>query len=123
MKRNFEVPVKDYDGRPHLRALLKYDAAGAPVMLPNGNQEIEKYVPATLRTYALDALAGRWPGEEKIDGAERMRLYHKICFSKDGVVDVEPAEVGHLLQALTNQGRSFLVIDAMQTLLNTDPPA
>lgn len=122
MKRNFDVPVIDYDGKPHVRAMFKFDARGFPIM-KNGVQEFDKHVLMTLRTYALDALGGRWPKdlEMNVDGGARMRLYHKICMSPDGVVDVEPQEIGLILQALEHQGRSYLVVDAMSQMLNKDP--
>jgi hypothetical protein len=123
VKRNFEVAVKDYDGNVHSRALYKFDEKGMPVM-KNGVQEFDRHVPMTLRTYALDALGGRWQKdlEMGVDGGARMRLYHKICMSPDGWVELEAQEPGLILQALEHQGRAFVVVDAMAKMLAEDPP-
>lgn len=122
MKRNFDVPVLDYDGRPHVRPMFKFDEAGMPVM-KNGVQEFDKHVPMTLRTYALDALGGRWPKDVElgVDGGARMRCYNKICYSPGGAVELDAHEPGLILQALEHQGRGFVVVDAMQKMLSTDP--
>jgi hypothetical protein len=119
MKRNFNVPVIDFEGRSHVRPIMKYDDKGMPVV-KDGIHEFSHHEPMLLRHYALDTLAGRWQGEEKLDGAPRMKLYHKICFAKDGIVEIEGTDIATIVTALTNQGRSFLVIDAMQQMLNTD---
>lgn len=122
MKRNFEVPVFDYDGKPHARALMKYDAKGLPV-IKNNVHEYDRHVLMTLRTYALDALGSRWQKdiEFNVDGAARARLYHKICMSPDGVVDLDPNEPALILQALEHQGRSYVVCDTMSKMLAEDP--
>lgn len=126
MKRNFKVVVKDHDGIPHFREVFKYDAkTGMPIMekAPDGilRHAFDHNEPVTLQWYALNALGGRWSGEERMDGGDRMRLYNKICMSPDGVVDIDGTEIATIITALTNQGRSFVVVDAMQTMLNTDP--
>jgi hypothetical protein len=122
MKRNFEVPVLDFDGRPHVRAMFKFDEKGMPVM-KNGLQEFDRHVPMTLRTYALEALGGRWQKDVElgVDGNARMKLYNKILMSLDGTVDLEANEPGLILQALEHQGRAFVVVDAMSKMLAADP--
>lgn len=122
MKRNFNVVVKDYDGRPHVRPIFKYQPETGLPVIKNGEHEFSHHEPMTLRTYALDALGGRWPKDEitGVDGAARMRVYHKLLMS-DGNIEMTNEDGATIITALTNQGRSFVVIDAMQTLINTDP--
>jgi hypothetical protein len=120
MKRNFNHPVVDFDGRPHSRAVMQYDERGLPV-IKDGVHQVDHWEVVTLRFYALDALGGRWPGEERIDGTDRMRVYHKICYATDGLVDLDASDPGIIIAALTNQGRSFVVVDAMQKMLAADP--
>lgn len=129
MKRNFDVVVKDFDGRPCIRAVFKYhEDTGLPVMEdgPGGTkrQVFSHHQPMTLRLYALEALHGRWKGEEGLDHKEsrkRMDLADKIAFSEDGVVELDNDEAQMILAALKHQGREHLVMGRMEKMLNSDP--
>lgn len=125
MKRNFDVQVKNYDGRINVRAIFEYDAAGLPVVDANGQPKFSHHEPMTLRLYALDALAGRWRGEENLtieDAHKRMKLYDKLAFSTDGEVDIDGKEGQMILDCLVKQGRDPIVIGRMKDLIDTDPP-
>lgn len=128
MKRNFDVQVKDYEGRPFVRPTYEYTEEGLPVLETEGQmkgmQKFKKHEPLTLRTYALDALAGRWRGEDSLtikQMTERIKLYDKIAFSKDGVVDIDNDESQMILDCLNKQGREPLIIARMSAMLNSDP--
>lgn len=123
MKRNFNIPVVNYDGRPYVRPVYKFDAAGVPITT-NGMPEVERHEPMTLRLYALDALAGRWRGEEGMsieESHKRFQLLQKISAAGDGDVDLDGAETQMILTALKNQGRDHTVVGRMKLLFDTDP--
>ncbi len=123
MKRNFDEVVKDYDGHAKVRVMNKYDDAGMPVH-KDGAPEFSHYQPMTLRLYALDALHGRWRGEEGLDHKEsrkRMDLADRIAFSTDGEVELTTDDTVMILTALKNQGREHLVVGRMTKLFDTDP--
>lgn len=125
MKRNFEVIVKDHEGRAHIRRMDKYDESGMP-MIENGAPVFDKFVPMTLRQYALDALAGRWKGEENISHEEswkRMKLHDKLAFSLDGEVELNGEEGKMILDAMNHSMKPPVVIGRMKNLLDTDPDA
>lgn len=122
MKKNFEVFVKNSDGRPHVRAVNKYQADGLPVV-ENGNVVFDKFIPMTLRQYAMDALATRTEADKGLsleDGWKRMKLHDKLCFS-DGEVDIKTEEAKMILDALNNAGQPPLVVGRMKDLLDNDP--
>lgn len=132
MKRNFNVPVVGSDGVTHARVVFAYEPNGMPVMeldKASGRkvQAIDHYEPMTLKVYALDALAGRWRGEEDLGNDvlfQRGKLHDKICFGeKDGEVELVAADVALILDALNHQGQSALVITRMKAMLETDPTA
>lgn len=123
MKRNFNVVVKNSDGRPHVRALSKYDEDGMPV-IENGQPAFDKYEPMTLRQYALDALAGRWKGEENMSNEDmwkRMKLHDRISFANKDDVELTSDEGKTIVDALNHQGSTVLVVGRMKDLFETDP--
>ena len=125
MKRDFNVVVKDFEGRPHVRPLYRYDDAGMPLM-EGGRQVFDRHVPMTLATYALDALAGRWRGEESLSNEDmwkRMKLHDKIAtaVAMPGPIELTSDEGKILMDALNHQGAAALVIGRMKDLLDTDP--
>lgn len=124
MKRNFNVQVKDHDGRLHVRPVMKFDGeTGMPVM--DGDKQVfSHFEPLTLKLYALDALAGRWRGEENMSNDEmwkRMKLHDKLAFSIDEPVEITSDEGKMILDALNKQGRTPIVIGRMKELIDTDP--
>ena len=130
MKRNFNVVVKDSDGRPHVRSVMKFDDKGLPVLekdaAGNMKQAFSHFEEMTLRTYAVDCLAGRWKGEEDMtpkQAVERMKLHDKLVFAPDGVVDLTQDEANILMKAMECQRGSPIVLARMQILIDTDPPA
>lgn len=130
MKRDFSAVVKDLDGNMHVRAVMQYDkTTGKPVMEVQGGAKVHAFShhePLTLRGYAMDALAGRWPGEEQMDRAvmsKRIKLYDKLCFSQDGAIELEASDFPIILDALYNQRVSSLVYARIEDMLNTDPKA
>lgn len=126
MKRNFNVVVKDHEGHPHVRRVFKYDDKGMPVLEKVNGEErhtFDHFEPMTLRSYALDALAGRWRGEEGMSNEDlwkRMKLHDKLAFGDE--VDIKAEEGQMILDAMNKQGLSALVIGRMKDLLDTDPP-
>jgi len=122
MRRDFSAEVLGADGRPYVRPVVKYDAAGVPVH-KDGQPEFSHYEKMTLRSFALEALSGRWKGEENMtieDSSKRIKLYDKLCFSKDSVIDLDAAECTLIVECLNKQGRDPLVIYRMKAMLDTD---
>lgn len=118
------------DGKPHVRAIMKYDeTTGMPVMVTRGGQlvhDFDHHEPMTLRHYAMDALAGRWPMDApNIDRSvltHRARLYDRLCFAKDAkAVQLEAEDFPVILDALYAQGVSALVYARVESMLSTDP--
>lgn len=133
MKRNFNVVMKDPDGTPHVHKVFKTDEAGLPVLeaqtLPNGTvqkiQAFDRFEPMTMRRYVIDALSGRWAGEEKAPWSEvkkRGALLDRIIFS-DGEVELDSTEVQIIKDALEHQGVTYYVMYRIGSMLDTDPPA
>lgn len=127
MKKNFAVIVKDAEGHAHVREVYAYDESGMPVMetKPDGRtaHKFQRLEPMDLRRYAIDTLAGRWKGEEAMtpgQAAERMRLHDKLAMAADGIVDVTVDECKLLLSALEKRQPLPVVLDMMNTLVNTD---
>lgn len=128
MKRDFNVVVKDYEGRPFVRHVFEYDEKGMPVTEKEGpmkgQQKFKCFEPLTLRLYALEAVGGRWRGEDNMtveQAKKRLALYDKLTFSPDGVVDVSNDEVTMINECLLKQGRDPIVIGRMAIMLETDP--
>lgn len=124
MKRNFEVVVTHHDGRPHVRQVFKYEEKTGLPVLKDGAHEFDKFMPMTLRQYAIDALAGRWKGEENMsrdDAWKRMKLHDKIAFNTDGAVELTADEGKMILDALDHMQASPIVIGRMKDLIDTDP--
>jgi hypothetical protein len=123
MKRDFNQVMLNFDQRPYIRPMGKFDAEGLPVT-KDGQPEFSHYEKMTLRTFALEALAGRWKGDENMtvdESTRRARLYDKLCFTTDGVVDIDNAEAQMLLDCLLKQGRDPIVVARMKHLLDSDP--
>lgn len=124
MKRNFNVIVRDFDGHPFVRPVMQYaHDTGMPIM-ENGAHAFSHHEPMTLRLYALDALAGRWRGEEGLtndDLWKRMKLHDKLAFAGNEPVEITSDEGKMVLDALNKQGRSPIVIGRMKDLIDTDP--
>lgn len=130
MKRNFNVVVKDLEDRPHLRQVMKYDKdTGMPVMEEVQGRKVhafDRFEPMTLRQYALDALCGRWSGEDKAPWDQvkkRGELIDRITFSQDGWVELENADCQIIKDALEHSGATYYVMYRMGKMLETDPPA
>jgi hypothetical protein len=130
VKRDFSAVVKDMDGKPHVRAVMKYDGTtGMPIMVTRNGQlvhDFDRHEPMTLRTYAMDALAGRWPMDppniERGVLTHRVRLYDKLCFAPDAkAVELETHDLPVILDALYAQGVSALVYARIDAMLGTDP--
>ena len=123
MKRNFDVVVTDYDKRPRVRQVFKYDEDGLMV-IENGQPQHSHFEKMTLRLYALDALATKHQNETISipDAVKRAALHDKICFSTDGVVDITTEEATMILACLEKQGRDAIVLARMHKMLNDDPP-
>jgi hypothetical protein len=124
MKRNFNVPVLDFEGRAHVRTVNKIDEKGV-LKLDEKNQAVfSHFEPMTLRTYAMDALAGRWRGEDQMsvkDAVERMRIYDKLAAAQDGEVDISSEEGKLIVETALRKGDSAMVIARLQMLIDTDP--
>jgi hypothetical protein len=124
MKRNFNVPVLDFEGRAHVRTVNKIDEKGV-LKLDEKNQAVfSHFEPMTLRTYAMDALAGRWRGEDHMsvkDAVERMRIYDKLAAAQDGEVDISSEEGKLIVETALRKGDSAMVIARLQMLIDTDP--
>jgi hypothetical protein len=127
LKRNFEVKVKNHEGRPHVRAVFKYDEeSGMPLMDDKGNHSFSHHEPMTLRLYALNALSGRWKGDDNLSVADahtRMKLHDRIAFAPDGVVELEGKDGQLILDCLIKQGCDPIVVGRMKDMLDTDPSA
>lgn len=125
MKRNFNEAVKNYDGRPTVRVVVQYDqVTGLPVVDENGNQKFSHYEPMTLRLYAMDAVAGRWRGEENLsieDMSKRTALLDKLIAADNEAADITTEEGQMILECLRKQGREPYIIGRMKKLLDTDP--
>jgi hypothetical protein len=133
VKRNFNVIVKDADGTPHVHKVFKTDeVTGLPVLesqtMPNGTvqkvQVFDRFEPMTMRRYVIDALSGRWAGEEKAPWSEvkkRGALLDRIIFG-DGEVELDSTEVQIIKDALEHQGVSYYVMYRIGSMLDTDPP-
>lgn len=126
MKRNFNIVVRDFEGTPHVRAVMKYDEKTGMPVTENGRHAFSHHVPMTLATYAMDALAGRWRGEESLSNDEmwkRMKLHDKIAtgVTTGEAIEITGDEGKALLEALNHKGESALVIGRIKDLLDTDP--
>jgi hypothetical protein len=124
LKRNFSVVVKNYEGHPFVRPVYEFDEAGIPVMGANGQQKFVKHEPMTLRIFALEALAGRWRGEDNMtveEASKRMKLHDKLAFAT-GDTEITGEEGLLILDCLRKQGSTPIVIGRMKELLDTDPP-
>lgn len=128
MKRNFDVQVRDYDGHPFVRQVFEYDEKGMPVIEKDGptkgQHKSKGFEPLTLRLYALEAIGGRWRGEDGMtveQAKKRLVLYDKLTFTTDGVVDLTSEEATMINECLLKQGRDPIVIGRMAIMLETDP--
>lgn len=130
MKRDFSTIVRDMDGRPHVRAVMKYnDTTGMPIMVMRDGaltHEFDHHAALTHRTYVMDALAGRWPMDppniERSVLSHRGRLYNKLCFATDvKAIELEPADLPVILDALYAQGVSSIVYAEIEAMLGRDP--
>lgn len=125
MKRNFNVVVKNYDGRPNFRAIMRYDeTTGLPMLAKDGRQEFSHHEPMTLRTYAIDALSPRLEGDQNMtvtQARDRTKLLDKLVFSVDGVVELDTTEGPMILDCMLRQGREPYIVARMATLIETDP--
>lgn len=124
MKRNFKTVVQNFDGQPCVRPVFKFDETGMPVTEKTGQQVFDHYEPMTYRTYALDALSGRWRGEENMaidDIMKRGKLIEKLTMSMDGVVEIDADESKMIVDCLIKQGRDVFIIAKMKAMLDKDP--
>lgn len=124
MKRNFDAVVRAFDGRPHVKQVFAFDPKTGMPVIENGAHKFSHHEPMTLRLYALDALAGRWRGEESMtveEAHQRMKLHDKLAFAKDGVVEIDGKEGQMILDCLLKQGREPIVVGRMKELIDTDP--
>lgn len=130
MKRDFSTIVKDMDGKPHVRPVMKYHATtGMPIMVVRDGvpeHDFDHHEAMTHRTYVMNALAGRWPLDppniERSVLTHRGRLYDKLCFAPDlKAIELEPADLPVILDALYAQGVSSLVYAQIEGMLGRDP--
>jgi hypothetical protein len=131
VKRNFNVVMKDADGTPHVHKVFKTDEAGLPVLeaqtingVTQKIQVFDRFEPMTMRRYVIDALSGRWAGEEKAPWSEvkkRGALLDRIIFGDDEV-ELDSTEVQIIKDALEHQGVSYYVMYRIGSMLDTDPP-
>lgn len=124
MKRNFNVVVRNSDGHPHVREIFKYDEKSGMPVTANGAPVFDRYEAMTLRQYAIEALGGRWRGEDtmsNVDLWKRMKLHDQFVFSIDGVVELSNEDATLVLDALNRQGRPPLVVGRMKDLIDNDP--
>jgi hypothetical protein len=126
VKRNFDQVMKDPDGKPHVKKVFKTDERGLPV-LDGKVQEFSHFEPMTLRDYALDAVSGRWPGEDKAPWTEvkkRGEVIDKLMLTPHGEdIELDSTQVQIIKDALERQGVSFYVMYRIGTMLDTDPAA
>lgn len=127
MRRNFKVEVKDTTGRPYVRQVFKFDDKGMPVLETDaaGKQVhvFSHFEPMTLTQYAIDALEGRWRGDEDMNAkqaVERIKLRDRIALSS-GECEISREEANMLIKALERQGVAPAVLAAMSNLIETDP--
>lgn len=124
MKRNFNAAVKDFDGNPHVRPMYKHDEKGMPVVNERNERVFSHFAPITLRTYAIEALGGRWKGEESLSNDEmwkRMKLCDRLTFAGDGDTEITLEEGKLILDCLNKQMATPIVIGRMKDLIENDP--
>jgi hypothetical protein len=128
VKRNFNVVLTDPDGRPHVKKVFKVDGAGMPVLEQRSDggkvQEFDRFDPKTMRDYAIDALAGRWAGEDRAPWDQvkkRGALLDRLMFEPSGAIELDNADVQIIKDALEHQGASYHVMYRIGTMLDTDP--
>jgi hypothetical protein len=75
----------------------------------------------TLRSYALEALGGRWKGDENLSHDElwkRMKLCDKLLFAGDVECDITADEGKMILDCLNKQMVTPLVFGRMKELID-----
>lgn len=123
MIRDFNLIIKNFDGRPNFRTVMKYDENGLPAT-QDGKHLFSHYEPMTLRTYALDAISQRTSEDAAMTVAQaqqRAKLHDKLTFSTDGKVDITLEEGKMILDCLLAVGRDPIVVARMKDLFETDP--
>lgn len=119
MKRNLNVVHKNHEGRPIVRPVYKFDESDMPIMTKTGTQEIAGYEPVTMRLLAINAVGGRWRGDESMTIAQakaRTVLYDKLV--ADGDVELDDEEPKMILDCMLRQGLDPVSVGRMAALLD-----
>ena len=95
-----------------------------PVVNDKGEQVFSHLEPMTLRAYAVEALGGRFKGEESVSNDElwkRMKLCDRLTFAGDAECEITVDEGKLILDCLNKAGQTPLVIGRMKDIIDADP--
>lgn len=123
MKRDFNVPVLNFDGTPIERTIYKTERTGMHKVNEAGQFVFERVEPTLLKNVLFELLGGRYPQDAGISGQQLLARYAvaaKIAKAGSEPTEIDDADIGALME-VAEKGASPLVYGLLKEVVTKDP--
>lgn len=127
MKRDFNVPVMNFDGTPVERTIYKIEKNGLHKVDEKGQFVFERVEHVLLKGVLFELLGGRYAADNNphnpIGGTQLLARYAvaaKIAKAGDGPTEIDDADMSALME-VAEKGASPLVYGLLKEILSKDP--